>query len=116
MSELADFTHDIQGEIIPKDQATQFEPITRDTHASVQDDPIGTGSETIPVTSPGLDYPDLPTTGLRDSGDIVDPLKSAVDANAAGLKEMGMITVSQADANNKDGSGKVLGAVPAFDG
>lgn len=104
--------YDIQGQIVSLDDISKpyvqgplvgnldyytgsYSDLTTDEKAA------GSGDTLIPSTSPGL-QPQVapPAVGSRDSGPIVDPLKQAVDANAAALKDMGQINVSQADFNS----------------
>ena len=110
---MSDYSkYDIQGQIVPKTSQTPFEESKEKENRNLtelQDDgPIGTGSDTIPTSPPGIDTPDLLTTTKHASNTIVDPLKMAIDANAQGLKNMGMITESQADANAARAPEKVL--------
>ena len=109
-----DVQYDIQGQIVPLGELNKpyvqgniegrldyYSGLGYASYSSSDENPAGTGDPLIPSTAPGL-QPSVapPSVGPRDSGPIVDPLKQAVDANAAGLKEMGQIDTSQADANN----------------
>lgn len=83
-------------------------------------DPAGSGSNTIPATAPSLQDPVVPGVPLTPAqkADLIpvqDPMTSAVQANAAALKDMGVITVSQADVNEEEQGKGVLNVVGTVD-
>ena len=116
--------YDIQGQLGPasmgKPVAQGTEPpsgyaVTDKLYTSWTSEPassvVGTGSDVIPSTAPGLQEPAVPGTPLTPlqkadlvpQGDVPqDPVNKALNANVAAMKDMGVITVSQADIDEEE--------------
>src|SRR5689334_8632437 len=121
--------YDIQGQVTTKGQVTplQSERDAEDDYGRYaafgkEESPAGEGPNLIPSTAPGTQDPQIfgqpltddQRTAFAPQGNVIkDQLNSAIDANAAGLKSMGVITESQADVNDKQFGVGVLGAAPS---
>jgi hypothetical protein len=97
--------YDIQGNVVPK----KVEMKTVQKRAIIHDNARGSGSDVIPSTLPSS-HVAVPPVGHRTSGELIDPIKSAVDGNMAGLKSLGQYPeMTEADVKK----GPVLFAIPA---
>jgi len=130
---MSNIQYDIQGQITTKDKVTALQDVNDyikgnspddrlGRYAAFVDNPAGGGSNLIPATSPGLEDPHVPgqpmsdaqKTNLAPQGHVAqDPWNSAIDANAAGLKSMGVVTESQADVDASQLGVGVLGTAPS---
>ena len=111
------FEYDIQGQIVPKSEH-QVTPVNANLLPRESDyreyAPSYEGSVNfIPATAPGSTE-NVPQIGQRYSGEVVDPLKRAVDANYAGMINLGQLSQTRADVLAQRKSEPVLAFAPTI--